>query len=342
MPDPSERPAPPIHLLLTGADCYPPSALPPLPELARALQHWQPQALVHSAHQVPLTLAEQLQADWLGLPGVPGHQPVAALEAQLFDQPCAWLTPCHVQLGMDRAQLHDPASLQLDDAQSRALMDALSPLWADEGVRLTFVGPLRWLAQGDWLADAHGISLAQATRGLLHHTQLTPQVPTQSAATRARLLRLHNEAEMLLYTHPVTDARAAQRLPAVNAIWLHGAGVLPAADAPAIAQRARRLRVDTRLAQAADEGGQPAWQAAWQTVQPELVAQLTAMRGQADARLTLCGDEAAWPLAPASGGLGQRVARRVKPLRLADLLGRLVPQVEAGTAGAAPGARHAL
>ena len=102
MPDPSERPAPPIHLLLTGADCYPPSALPPLPELARALQHWQPQALVHSAHQVPLTLAEQLQADWLGLPGVPGHQPVAALEAQLFDQPCAWLTPCHEQLGMDR------------------------------------------------------------------------------------------------------------------------------------------------------------------------------------------------------------------------------------------------
>jgi hypothetical protein len=156
------------------------------------------------------------------------------------------------------------------------------------------------------------------------------------------LLRLHNEAEMLLYTHPVTDARAAQRLPAVNAIWLHGAGVLPAADAPAIAQRARRLRVDTRLAQAADEGGQPAWQTAWQTVQPELVAQLTAMRGQADARLTLCGDEAAWPLAPASGGLGQRVARLVKPLRLADLLGSLVPQAEAGTAGAEPGARHAL
>ena len=333
MPDPSERPAPPIHLLLTGADCYPPSALPPLPELARALQHWQPQALVHSAHQAPLTLAEQLQADWLGLPGVPGHQPVAALDAQLFDQPCAWLTPCHVQLGMDRAQLHDPASLQLDDAQSRALMDALSPLWADEGVRLTFVGPLRWLAQGDWLADAHGISLAQATRGLLHHTQLTPQVPTQSAATRARLLRLHNEAVMLLYTHPVTDARAAQRLPAVNAIWLHGAGLLPAADAATVAQRVPGVRVDTRLAEAADQGGQAAWQAAWQALQPELVAQLNAMQASTGTSLTLCGDEAALPLAPAAGGLGQRLARLIQPLRLADALTPLQSD---------PGAQHAL
>ena len=327
------------HLLLTGVDRCPPSALPPLPDLARALQHWQPQARVRAGDHAPLTLAEQLLAKQLQLPGAPGHQPFAALDAGLTDAPCAWLTPCHVQLGMDRAQLHDPASLQLDEATSRALMDALAPLWADEGVQLSFVSPLRWLAQGDWLRDAHSISLAQAARGLLQHGQHTPDVATQSAATRARLLRLRNEVEMLLYTLPATDARAARRLPAVNAVWLHGAGVLPAADAAAVALRAPTVRVDARLAEAADQGGPAAWQAAWQSLQPELVAQLNAMRsrsagpGKPSASLTLCGDDAALPLAPAAGGLGQRMARLVKPLRLADLLAPLQPE---------HGAPHAL
>ena len=321
------------HLLLTGVDRHPPSALPPLPELARALQRWQPQTLIRAADNAPLTLAEQRQAELLHLPGTPGHQPFAAWQAGVADAPCAWLTPCHVQLGMDRAQLHDPNDLQLGDTESRALMDALAPLWADEGITLRYVSPLRWLAQGDWLRDAHGISLAQASRGMLQHQQLTPDVPTQGAATRARLLRLHNEVEMLLYTHPVTDARTAQRLPAVNAIWLHGAGLLPAADAATVAQRVPGVRVDTRLAEAADQGGQAAWQAAWQALQPELVAQLNAMQPNTGTSLTLCGDEAALPLAPTAGGLGQRLARLIQPLRLADALTPLQGE---------PGAHHAL
>ena len=321
------------HLLLAGADACPPASLPALPALQRALQHWRAQAPTVAHDDASLTPAETLQAQLLQLPGAAGHLPWAALASGTTDQACAWLTPCHVQLGMDRAQLHDPDGLQLGDTESRALMDALAPLWADEGVTLRYVSPLRWLAQGDWLRDAHGISLAQASRGMLQHTQLTPDVPTQSATTRARLLRLHNEVEMLLYTHPLTDARAAQRLPAVNAIWLHGAGLLPAADAATVAQRAPGVRVDTRLAEAADQGGQAAWQAAWQALQPELVTQLNAMQPNTGTSLTLCGDEAALPLAPAAGGLGQRLARLIQPLRLADALTPLQSD---------PGAQHAL
>ena len=297
---------------------------------------------LHSASaQQPATLAESLLAQHLQLPGAPGHQPWAALASDTTDQACAWLTPCHVQLGMDRAQLHDPEGLQLDEADSRALMDALAPLWADEGVTLRYASPLRWLAQGDWLADAYSISLAQASRGMLHHHQLTPDVASQPASTRARLLRMRNETEMLLYTHPLTDVRAAQRLPAINAVWLHGAGLLEADKASAVAARAVQVRVDTRLADAADQGGQAAWQAAWQAMEAELASQLTAMRELANVAeppsLTLCGDEAALPFAPAAGGLGQRLARIVKPLRLADLLAPLQP---AGLE--ALGAPHAL
>jgi len=294
---------------------------------------------LHSASaQQPATPAESLLAQHLQLPGAPGHQPWAALASDTTDQACAWLTPCHVQLGMDRAQLHDPESLQLGEAESRALMNALAPLWADEGVTLRYVSPLRWLAQGDWLADAYSISLAQASRGMLHQHQLTPDVASQSAATRARLLRLRNEAEMLLYTHPVTDARAAQRLPAINAVWLHGAGRLAANVAPAVAERSAQVRVDTRLADAADQGGPAAWQAAWQAMEGELAGQLAAMRehpsADAPPSLTLCGDEAALPLIPTVGGLGQRLSRWLKPVRLADLLAPLQP--------ASPGAPHAL
>ncbi len=326
------------HLLLTGADACPPASLPALPALQRALQHWRAQAPTAAHDDAPLTLAETLQAQLLQLPGAPGHLPWAALASGTTDQACAWLTPCHVQLGMDRAQLHEPEGLQLGEAESRALMDALAPLWADEGVTLRYVSPLRWLAQGDWLRDAHSISLAQAARGMLQHTQLTPDVASQSTATRSRLLRLRNEAEMLLYTHPVTDARAAQRLPAINAVWLHGAGLLAANVAPAVAARAAQVRVDTRLADAANQGGPAAWQAAWQAMEGELAGQLAAMREHANAAeppsLILCGDEAALPLVPAATGLGQRLSRWLKPVRLADLLAPLQP--------ASPGGPHAL
>ena len=321
------------HLLLAGADACPPASLPALPALQRALQHWRALAPTVAQDDAPLTPAETLQAQLLQLPGAPGHQAFAALEAKLHDTPCAWITPCHVQLGMDRAQLHDPDGLQLTEADSRALMAALAPLLADLGVQLHWHSPLRWLAQGELLRDAYSISLARAAQGMLRHDQRTPDVSSQSNPTRLQLLRLHNEVEMQIYTHPVTDARAAQRLPAVNAIWLHGAGVLPAEQADAIAQRAAQLQLNTHLADAAAQGGEPAWQAAWQAIQGELAAQLNALRTHPQASISLCGEHATLTLTPEAGGLGTRVARWLKPVQLADLLAQLQAQA---------GAQHAL
>ena len=322
------------HVLLTGVDRFPPSALPALPALQRALQHWQTQPLLTQANDAPLTLAEHLQAQLLQLPGEPGHQPLAALAHGIAGEPCAWLTPCHVQLGMDRAQLHDPAELNLGDTESRTLMSAIAPLFADEGVTLHYKFSLRWLAQGELLRDAYSVSLAQATRAMLRHDMLTPAAASQSDGTRRRLMRLRNEVEMLLYTHPITDARAAQRLPAINAVWLHGAGALPQAFVMPAPTANDQVQIDARLDQAAEQG-QAAWQAAWQTLDAELPATLMRLRTVPTASVVLCGETRAQGLAPAASGIGQRLARWLQPVRLSALLQTLTDPAPAGD-------RHAL
>ena len=49
----------------------------------------------------------------------------------------------------------------------------------------------------------------------------------QELAQARSLRRLQNEMQMLLYRHPVNDARAAQRRLTVNSFWISGTGTLP-------------------------------------------------------------------------------------------------------------------
>lgn len=327
--------APMPHILIDGADRYAPDALPPLPRLQRALQRWQPQPLLAQDLNAPLTPAETLRAQLLRVPGEPGHQPLAALAQGVANAGCAWLTPCHVQLNMDHAQLHDPEALQLGEDESRTLLDALAPLFADEGITLHFETPLRWFAQGDLLCNAHWVSLAQGMRHPLRMALLAPPSSRQPDAERRRLQRLLNEVQMLLYTHPLTDARAARRLPAVNAVWLHGAGSMDSMVPPSFDMSS--IPIDTRLCDAANQGPQ-AWAAAWSQLDAELPDRLDALlaAGGADTPcFALCGDTGTLRFQPAPTGLGVRIARLLRPLNLPAQLAQLHGQDHA------PGGRHA-
>jgi hypothetical protein len=103
------------------------------------------------------------------------------------------------------------------------------------------------------------------------------------------LRRLQSEMQMLLYNHPVNDAREGRRQPTVNSFWLHGAGVLPAqtpANAPALLADGLRA--------AALQGHAQAWQAAWQELDTTvLAAALTQLQSHGALRLTLCSEQAA-------------------------------------------------
>ena len=73
----------------------------------------------------------------------------------------AWglITPVHWRVGADAIHLADPRTLALDETTSRALFDAVRPLFESEGFALSWGAPLRWYASHADLATMQTASL---------------------------------------------------------------------------------------------------------------------------------------------------------------------------------------
>ena len=314
------RPAPESPHLLT-ADAVPllPDGaalpeLPPLPHLDALLRRLTPVDTIRCDEDAPDTPIERVLARAHGLPGTPGQVPWAAFDSGTVGVPCAWLRPCHWQLGMDHVTLLPPEQLLLTEAESRALLATVQPLLQEDGLVLEYRRPDAWLARGELLRGLTTWSMARAAQQPLTREVLA-LAPTP--AHSAHLRRLQNELQMLLYTHPVNDAREQRRQPPVNALWIEGAGELdhPVTPKPGV-------RVETRLAPAATPD-LASWQAAWRAIDADSVAQLgQQLATGGDVRLTLCGPRSAITLRPGTG-LGFRLSRLLRPLRLPDLLPQL-------------------
>ncbi len=307
------------HLLIADAAPLLPEgaalpALPPLPRLDALLQHLRIDCTVSCDEDAPDTPFERALAAAHGLPGPPGQVPWAAFDTATFGTPCAWLRPCHWQLGMDQISLLPPAQLPLIEAESRALLAAVQPLLTEDGLSVRYERPDAWLAQGELLRGLSTWSMARAAEQPLTREALTlSTAPGQGA----HLKRLQNELQMLLTTHPVNDAREPQRLPPINALWIEGAGVLEQAITPQAG-----VRTEIRLAPAATHDV-ASWQAAWQAIDADTIAALGQhLAAGADVRLTLCGPHRAITLAPGAG-LPFRLTRLWRPQRLQDLLEQL-------------------
>ena len=311
--------AEPLHLLIPDArpPLPPGTSAPPLPALAQldtALRQLAPQGLITADEQVPATAFELALAQAQGLPGEPGRIPWAAFEQHVHGTPCAWLRPCHWQLGMDSVTLVDPAALALAEAESRALLAALQPLLTEDGVALDYVRPDAWLARGTLFRGLRTWSMARAVQHPLTREVLAD---APSPAQSALLRRLQSEWQMLLYTHPVNEAREAARQWPVNAVWIDGAGELAQPVAPT-----GEIVVDYRLAEC-PPGDTAARAAAWRALDAERFAALAqALRAGRDARLTLAGPSHALTLAPARGWR-TRISNVFSPLsarKLPDML----------------------
>ena len=222
----------------------------------------------------------------------------------------AFFTPCHWQIRTDHVTLDDPAALQLDEAAARELLAVLAPWFVEDGITLHYDQPTRWLAQGALLAD-----LATASLERVLHRDLRMWLPDPQRA--AQLHRLQSEMQMLLYTHPLSDAREARGLPTVNAFWLHGAGRLPAAAQPV---PGAAPTVHSELRTPALQEDWPAWAQAWQALDAGTIAALAAMAARGEAvQLTLSGERSAltWHSAPRS--LRQKITGVFRPQRFADV-----------------------
>lgn len=252
---------------------------------------------------------ERALARALGLPVADGAIPWAAARSDTPTAPQAFFSLCHYQVGMDQVRVLPGSGLGLDDADSRALFDAFAPLCAEDGITLRWDAPTEWHASGEALRHIACASLDRASGR--NASDWLPRATHDGAAAHARLLqRLQSEAQMLFYSHPVHDARAARGQQAVNGFWVHGAGALQSAPA-----RCEPPTLPDALCQAALCSDWTAWQAAWRGLDAYEIAGLlaAAQRGE-PVTLTLCGERHArtWTTAPT--GTLARLGRTLRHL----------------------------
>lgn len=293
-----------MHLILSHAASHrwpdahqPPLQLPHLQQLLGRMRRAQTLTDLEWERPHPLMPHERALAQALGWPDA-GPWPWAARETGSAGTQ-AWITPCHWQVGMDQVVMLPPEALALGDEESRQLLQAMQPYMAEDGLQLQWHGALRWLARGDALT---GIATASLSR--VSGTNIRPWITDGSLP--APLQRLQSEMQMLLYNHPVNDARVARGQLTVNAFWLHGAGQTPCAP------EQPEVRCILDLESCARQGDASAWRSTWQKIDRELLAPLT--QTDTTLTLTLCSETAAHTWRSVPQAWHQRLLRRMKPI----------------------------
>jgi len=301
-----------MHLIIPYAASHADGCRSLLPKLN--LPHLQ--QLLTALTAQPLDAGEELSwsppheralAQAQGIPVSDGQIPWAALQAQKYpalkQQDAAWafVTLCNWQASVHQVTMRQIPMRDLSPAESDTLLAAMTPFFAQDGITLYPDEPGRWLARG---AVFDGLSSASPDRVLGRN--LEPWMPT--AAQASGLIRLMSEMQMLLYTHPLNDAREARGLLPVNAIWLSGTGALN--GAPATNMVGAQTTVIDTLREAALQEDWTGWASAWQALDAqEVSAWLDAHRQGKTVQITLCGERHAqsWHTQPQS--LAQKFRR---------------------------------
>jgi hypothetical protein len=128
--------------------------------------------------------------------------------------------PVHLQVGRDSLGLADSAAFDVSRAESEALVETLNRHFG-ESMLFYPMQPARWYVRLEKAPDMQ-TTPAAAARGLA----IDENLPSGPDAMRFHALM--NEAQMLLYEHPVNAEREARGEPALNSIWFWGGGVIDA------------------------------------------------------------------------------------------------------------------
>lgn len=132
-----------------------------------------------------------------------------------------WLRadPVHLQVGLRGMTLLDAGHVGLSDAESRALASGLMPLFREAGWHLLAPTPARWYAHPAHVLQLHTTPLDEvATR------HVNSALPTGPDA--AGVMRLVNDAQIVLHGHPVNRAREQRGQSPINSLWLWGGGTM--------------------------------------------------------------------------------------------------------------------
>ena len=130
-----------------------------------------------------------------------------------------WLRadPVHLRFERDQLVLSEIAEPTPDEAEQlcKALAEHFGEDFSPQPLR-----PGAWVVRAEPAPQLVTIPLSQATG-----KPVDPLLPTGDDALPWR--KLLNEVQMLLFSHPVNQAREARGEPAINSVWLWGGGRLP-------------------------------------------------------------------------------------------------------------------
>ncbi len=130
------------------------------------------------------------------------------------------LDPVHLEVGMGGLLMHPPGNLNLSLPEAHALIADINRHWHDQRLAIQAVSPTRWYLHLNEAPNLHTTPIDQMVG-----EYLTPCLPR--GADARPYLKLINEVQMLMHTHPVNLARENAGQPAVNGLWLWGGGRLP-------------------------------------------------------------------------------------------------------------------
>jgi len=237
----------------------------------------------------------------------------AQLAADTAGKAWAFITPCHWAMGREHATLTDPSALGVTADESQALLAAMQPYFETDGITLYMSQPGLWLAEGEIFRDLPTASLDRVLG-----RNVDAWLP--GAKTSRSLRRLQNEMQMLLYTHPINDERAASGKRSVNSFWISGTGALaqPASPMPDTPMAPRVL------AEAVFADDWSGYADAWAGLDANDLARLLARQRSGGAvRLTLCGESSAQTYESGSRGILARFSNLFAPQPALNMLEKL-------------------
>jgi hypothetical protein len=168
------------------------------------------------------------------------HASMMALADGLPGREDAWMfaEPVHLDAGLSGMSLFPSDYLDVVPAEATALMLALNAHFTADNIGFHFGSDGRW-----YVRHAAG------------ETPLTHSVESARAGMAAKLLprssgklnwsAIQNEAQMVLYHHPVNEAREAAGKPTINGIWFWGGGTMP--EPPPLPQNVDAVVTDSPL-----------------------------------------------------------------------------------------------
>jgi hypothetical protein len=170
----------------------------------------------HGEVLVPAPL-ENLLCELFDIPSQ-GDAPIAPISAA-FDGLAAgcWLRADPVHLRLQRDQMLALPIMEISAGEAGQMCASLNGHFAGQGMEFIAPHPQRWYVHLDALPRIRTTPFSQVIGGDVRRV-----LPTGEEA--ARWHQLFNEIQMLLFAHPLNEAREARGELPINSVWFWGGG----------------------------------------------------------------------------------------------------------------------